>query len=72
MITYVLVMAIMTGAGGVSTEKLSFTGMNESSLAQKCEDVGKQFTGIKADSGFGSPSVYTTYKCIRIDGGNNK
>ena len=72
MITYVLVMAIMTGAGGVSTEKLSFTGMNEASLVQNCEDAGKQFTDIKADSGFGSPSVHTTYKCIRIDGGNNK
>lgn len=66
MITYVLVMALSTGSGGMSTEKMAFTGKDEAAIKQKCEDTGKQFMLIKDNPKSMSPTLYPTYKCLRI------
>lgn len=66
MITYVLIMALSTGSGGMSTEKLSFVGKDEAVLKQQCEDTGKQFMLFKDSPRTMSPTLYPTYKCLRI------
>ncbi|QPB09008.1 hypothetical protein CPT_Metamorpho_271 [Klebsiella phage Metamorpho] len=66
MITYVLVMALSTGAGGMSTEKMAFVGKDETMIKQKCEDAGKQFMLIKDNPKSMSSTLYPTYKCLRI------
>lgn len=66
MITYVLIMALSTGSGGMSTEKMAFTGKDEAVLKQTCEDTGKQFMLFKDSPRTMSPTLYPTYKCLRI------
>lgn len=59
-------MALSTGSGGMSTEKMAFTGKDEAVLKQTCEDTGKQFMLFKDSPRTMSPTLYPTYKCLRI------
>ena len=45
---------------------MAFTGKDEAVIKQKCEDTGKQFMLIKDNPKSMSPTLYPTYKCLRI------